>query len=195
MQIYNFFGIAAGAFSVIAFIPYISAIFHGETKPSGPSWWTWTFITCIMTASSWVSGATSQVLILPVWLCFSQFVVAILSVAYGNNMWDFWNKINIAGAVLSVGIWLISGNSLFALAMSIIADALASIPNFRHVWLNPEEENRIGWTFGFGSAVFEIFAVSQWSFAESGFAVYFLLNMAIVLILVWRPVWIKVFEK
>lgn len=190
-----FFGIAAGVFSIAAFVPYIREIIQGRTRPSGPSWWTWAFVTSIMTASSWFAGAPWQVLVLPLWLSFSQFAVALLSLKHGHNIWDIWNKISIAGACASVGLWLITGNPLVALTVSIVADILASIPNFRHIWDNPEEESRLGWALGFGSAVLEIFAVNQWSFAESGFAVYFLLNMAATLFLVLMPDFKNIFIR
>lgn len=182
----HFFGIAASALSVLAFFPYIRSIIKGQTKPSAASWWTWFFITSVTVASSWSAGASWNVLALPLWLCFSQLLVAVLSIKYGDNNWDLWNKICVGGASFGVALWLITGQPLVALAVSIIADLFASIPNIRHVLKNPEQENRTGWILGWGSAVFEIFAVSQWTLAESSWAVYFFLNMTVVLIVLWR---------
>ncbi|MSU55110.1 MAG: hypothetical protein EXS46_01045 [Candidatus Taylorbacteria bacterium] len=184
-----FFGIAAGALSVIAFTPYVFSIVKGETRPSASSWWTWFLISLITTSSTWYAGATWAVLVLPVWLCFSYLVVSILSVKYGDNNWDLMNKFCVLGALVGAILWWITGEPLVALVISIVADVFASIPNFRHVLKNPEQENRLGWTLGWGTALLELFAVSQWSFgslAESGWAVYFFLNMTIVLLLLWR---------
>jgi hypothetical protein len=181
------FGIAAGALSVTAFVPYIRAIIKGRTKPSGASWWSWALLSGITVTSSWFAGAPLEVLILPIWLCFSQLLVAILSVRRGDNNWDWLNKACVIGACVGMGLWWITGQPLIALAISILADFLASVPNFRHAWTRPSEENQLGWTLGWGSAVMEIFAVTQWSLAESGWATYFLISMTITLVFVWRP--------
>ena len=186
---HNFFGIAATVANVIAFIPYIRAIFKKETKPSGASWWTWTFLNSVALASSWYAGAPSAVLILPAWLCLSELFVAILSIKRGDNNWDKWNKLCVAGACIGIGLWAITGEPLLALMITIIADLLASIPTFRHAWTNPGEEDRLAWTLGFVSVLLEIFAINHWSLAESAWPIYFLLNMTIMLLLVWRPVY------
>jgi hypothetical protein len=190
-KIYSEIGVVATMLSVVAFIPYIRAIFKNQTKPSGASWWTWSILTIVTVISSRVAGAPWQVLMLPLWLCLSQLTVAILSIKRGDNNWDLLNKFCITGALLGILLWLVTGQPLIALLISVIADFLASIPNFRHVYLNPEQENRLGWTLGFGSAILEIFAISNWSVAESGWAIYFLINMGIMFLLVWRPAFKK----
>ena len=182
----NFFGIAAGAMSVLAFVPYVWAILKGETRPSGASWWTWTLLVFITITSSWAAGAPWQVLILPAWLCFSQFGVALLSLKYGDNNWDVINIACIGLALVGIALWVITGQPLIALGLSIIADFFASVPNFRHIWKNPKQENRTGWTLGWLSAVLEVAAITQWSLAESGWAVYFLFSMTTNFLLVWR---------
>ncbi len=183
----EFFGIAAGIVSLLAFLPYVFDILKGNTKPSGASWWTWTLLTAVTVLSSWFAGAPWQVLILPTWLCFSQFGVAILSLKYGDSTWDRLNKICIGGACVGILLWILTGQPLIALFISILADFLASVPNFRHAFLHPEQESLNGWALGWLSAVLEIFAISAWSLAESGWAVYFLINMSITLFLVSRP--------
>ena len=176
---------------MLAFVPYLRAIIKGQTKPSAASWWTWSLLAIITITSSWSAGASWGVLFLPLWLCFSQLLVAILSIKRGDNNWDLLNKMCVGGALLGVVLWWVTGQPLIALGISIVADLLASIPNFRHVWKNPEQENRTGWTLGWGSSVLEIFAVTQWTLAESGWAVYFLFSMTITFFLVWRPLFMK----
>ena len=75
-----------------------------------------------------------------------------------------------------------------AFVIAIIADCLASIPNFRHAWRNPEEEDRLGWFIGWVSAVFGVLAIEHRNLVDAGFGIYFFVSMTIVLMLVWRPV-------
>lgn len=187
----NIFGIIAVVISALAFVPYIRAIVKGQTKPSGPSWWAWTFLTAVIVVSSWSAGASWQVLILPIWLCLSQFSVALLSLHYGDNNWDFLNRAYIIGAFLSIVLWFITGKPIIALILSIVADVFASFPTFRHTWKDPRKEDRTAWTLGWFSAIFEILAIHRWSFAEASWAIYFLLMMSGMLFLVWRSYFVK----
>jgi hypothetical protein len=185
-HLYDIFGIAALVTSLIGFIPYFISILKGETKPSSASWWTWTVLAFVATISSFAGGAPWQVLLLPAWLCLSQLAVSILSIKYGDHKWDVRNKICIGVALFSIILWIITGNPLLALGLSIIADLFASIPNFRHVALNPEQEDKLAWTIGWLAAVFEILAIQNWTFASSGWAIYFILNMSTVLYFLHR---------
>ena len=188
----NFFAIAATIISAVAFIPYIWSIIKGETRPSGASWWSWTIINTITVFSSWFAGASWQVLLLPAWLCVSQLAISILSIKRGDNNWDGLNKFCVGGALLGVGLWMVTGQPLIALSISIAADLLASVPNFRHAFKNPEQENKLGWGLGWFSAVFEMFTINKWSLAESGWPLYFLFNMSATLFLVMRKPKIKI---
>jgi len=186
-SLHTFFGIAAPIASLLGLIPYIRSIIRKETKPSGPSWWTWSVLAFVAVASSWAGGANWQVLLLPVWLCLLQLFIAILSIKYGDNNWDFQNKLFIGIALLSIVVWFATGNPLIALAFTIIADLFASFPNFRHVAKNPEQEHRLAWGLGWLSGVFALLAIKHWNFASFGWAVYFFLNMSIVMFFLLKP--------
>ncbi len=188
----TFFAISAGILSVVGLFPYVWSIINGQTKPSGASWWTWALLGFTTVLSSWFAGASWQVLLLPTWLCLVYLVVAILSIKRGDNKWDLLNKLCVGGACLGIVFWLLTGQPLVALVISIIADIFASIPNFRHVWLHPKQENRLGWTLGWIASIFEVLAIHTWSIAESGWAIYFLCNMSVTLFLILRPMLTKV---
>jgi hypothetical protein len=180
-------GTLAAVVSVIGFIPYIISILKNKTRPSGASWWTWTLLAGITVISSRIAGAPWQVLILPMWLCASQLLVALLSIKKGDNNWDGLNKSCVGGALVGIVLWLITGQPLIALIFSIIADFFASIPNWRHAWRNPEQENIMGWTIGWFSAVLQLFAIRNWSIAESAWGIYFFATISVTLFLVLRP--------
>jgi hypothetical protein len=184
---YLAFGAGAAILSAVAFVPYILSILKNKTRPSGASWWTWAILATVTVASSKTAGAPWHVLVLPVWLCLSQLFVAILSLKKGDNNWDLLNKLCVAGALAGTLLWIVTGEPLIALVISIIADFLASVPNWRHVGKNPDQENRLGWTLGWVSALLEILAIKIWSVAESSWAIYFFISMSVTFFLVWRP--------
>jgi hypothetical protein len=182
----DLFGILAPVVSAIAFIPYVISIFKGETKPSAASWWTWSILALVATLSAFAAHAALSVLLLPAWLFVSQLFVAILCIKFGDNHWDLRNKLCAASALISVAVWIFTGNPLLALGLTILADLFASIPNFRHVAKNPEQEDRFAWSLGWLSALFEIFAIKNWNFASYGWAIYFFLNMSVILFFLYR---------
>src|SRR5690242_568550 len=122
---HDFFGLLATIISVVAFAQYIRSILKKQTRPSGPAWWTWSVLAIITVSSAYSAGATWQVLILPLWMCFSQLLVAILSLKHGDNNWDWINKFSILLGIISIFLWLITGQPLIALILVIIADFFA----------------------------------------------------------------------
>jgi len=68
MFTHNFFGIAAPVLSVVAFTPYVRAIFKKETKRLQRFLVDLGIFDLIALISSWSAGAPWQVLILPIWL-------------------------------------------------------------------------------------------------------------------------------
>ena len=187
---YQIFGILAGIASVIAFAHYIFWILRRGTRPSQAAWWSWALIALVYTASSWAAGASWQVLILPAWLCFSQLAVAVISLKYGDKTWDRLNIWCVVGAIVAgfgISIWHVTNEPLAAFLIAIIADCLASVPNFRHAWKDPEQEDRLGWVLGWISAILAVFAIEQRNLANAGFGIYFFITMTVVVAFVWRP--------
>ena len=182
----EFFGIAAPIVSLIGFVPYLISILKGKTRPSSASWWTWTILSFVIVLSSWAGGAPWQILLLPTWLFILQLIVAVLSLKFGDKKWGLTNQICVGGAIFGILLWALTGNPLLALGLSILSDLIASIPNFRHVYLHPEQEDRLAWTIGWLSAILEILAIKNWTFVESSWAVYFILNMSLTLCFLYR---------
>jgi hypothetical protein len=185
-QLHTLFGILALVISVVSFFPYLRSILQKKTRPSAASWWTWTILTCIATVSSWISGAPWQVLLLPAWLTLSQLVVAILSTRYGDNNWDKKNKLFVFASAASIILWVITNEPLIALGYTIVADVLASIPNFRHTAMHPEQENKTAWGLGWAASVLALLAIPVWNFASAGWATYFFINMSLIMFFLFQ---------
>lgn len=190
LSFYEIFGIMAGIASFVAITHYVIAIFKKGTRPSQAAWWSWGLIALVYATSNWAADASWQVLILPVWLCFSQLFVAVLSLRYGDSKWDKLNLWCVVGAIIAgfgITVWHSTGDPRTALIIAIIADCFASVPNFRHAWTHPEEEDRFGWLFGWISAIFALLAIEHRNLTDASFGIYFFFTMTAVMILVWRP--------
>lgn len=70
-----------------------------------------------------------------------------------------------------------------ALAFSIIADFLASVPTFVKSYREPESESAGAYALNALGGVI-LFTIRQWDFANTGFAVYLFLNCLILVSLI-----------
>src|SRR3989344_1300311 len=91
------FGLAAGLFNLVAFVPYILSIFGWRlswsksifeqttrTKPNRASWFIWAFVGAVILPAYSHSGAHETVWVAAA-LVVGPCVVAILSIKYGEG--------------------------------------------------------------------------------------------------------------
>src|SRR5690242_18066463 len=50
-------GALAGALSLLGFMPYIVEIVQGKTRPNRATWWIWTVVGAMLSASYYASGS------------------------------------------------------------------------------------------------------------------------------------------
>lgn len=175
------FGIVAGVIAFLAYIVYIVSIFKGESKPNRATWWIWSFMGLIIGISYFFSGAENTI-----WVPLVEFLgplsIAILSIKYGEGgLDDRTDLICIAGAVISIVLWIIFDSPLIALITNLVVDSFALIPTIKKSFLRPEGEDFWAW-FGTGVAdSLNLFAAEKPSFAILLYPVYMLVSDLIII--------------
>ncbi len=175
------FGIVAGVIAFLAYIVYIVSIFKGESKPNRATWWIWSFMGLIIGVSYFFSGAENTI-----WVPLVEFLgplsIAILSIKYGEGgLDDRTDLICIAGAVVSIVLWIIFDSPLIALITNLVVDSFALIPTIKKSFLRPEGEDFWAW-FGTGVAdSLNLFAAEKPSFAILLYPVYMLVSDLIII--------------
>ncbi len=180
-------GRVAGILALAGGIPYIIAILRKQTKPNKATWWIWTVVGFTLGASYYSSGADHTIWV-PVSYIIGPFVVAILSLKYGEGGWTRFDRICLLGAVISVALWWMSNSPLIALCINLFIDFMGALPTIRKSYYKPEGEDRSAWIiFLIGNTV-NLFAVEKWTFAIAAYPIYmFVADCLIVTLLLLRP--------
>jgi hypothetical protein len=117
------------------------------------------------------------------------FVPLIIFIASFLNKKAAWkiSKLDIICGVLSVSgiiLWLITRIGNIAIFLSIMADALASIPTIIKSYHEPESENDLVYLFGVVNAAIALFVIKDWNFQHYGFPAYLLILCTILVLLI-----------
>lgn len=186
-----YIGILAGVLAFIAYIVYIISILKGETKPSRPTWWIWTFMGAVTGLSYYFSGAENTI-----WVPFVEFlgpfIVALLSIKYGEGGLEEKTDIFcVIGAIVSILLWIVFKDPVIALVTNLLIDSFALIPTIKKSYLRPKDENFMGW-FGTGVAdTMNLFAVEKFTFGILIYPIYMLVSDLIIIIILF----IKKYKK
>jgi hypothetical protein len=174
-------GLIAGAIALCAYVVYVISILRGKTKPNRATWWIWSFMGLVVALSYQFSGADTTI-----WVPYVEFLgpfsVALLSLKYGEGGLD--NKMDIvclAGATLSIILWIIFKNPVVALVTNLAVDSFALIPTIKKSYLRPEGEDFWAWV-GTGTAdTLNLFAVGRFTFAILLYPIYMLISDLIII--------------
>jgi hypothetical protein len=179
-------GKVAGVISLVAFIPYVLATLRGKTRPNRASWWIWTVVGSMLGASYYSSGADHTIWV-PVSYIIGPFVIAILSLKYGEGGWTRFDRACLLGAGASALMWWLFSSPLVALCINIVIDVMGALPTIRKSYREPEGEDRTAWTlFSVGNTV-NLLAIEEWTFAIAVYPVYMFLTAGLITLLVLRP--------
>lgn len=172
-------GEVAGLVNLVAYLPYFVSIVKGETKPSKTTWWIWSALEIMLSASYVMSGAENTI-----WLPIASFVgmvfTAALSLFYGKREWTMIDSICSIGSFLGVIAWTFSGSPVVALSCFLVVDLLAVIPTVSKSWKNPLEEDLFAWVITLASGAINLLALEVWNFSIATLPVYNLIVYAAV---------------
>src|ERR1700722_7777421 len=138
------FGEIAGIIALTACPIYVHDILRGVARPNRATWWIITLVGCLIAASYWEAGGRATIWIALTYI-FGPFVIAVLSVKYGDSRWQALDRICILGALISVGLWWITSSALAALCINIVLDLLGLLPTFVKAYSKPLSESKVAW--------------------------------------------------
>lgn len=179
-------GKVAGILAVLAYVPYITSIVRGKTKPERATWVIWTMVGVLALASYRASGA-EQTIWLAVAYAACPFVVVVLSLWYGQGGWTRLDQTCLLLVIASLVIWWLLSSALSALLIHLTIDFLGLVPTIKKVYFQPESESRAAWTISSLGCLVNLFAIDQLSFAIIVHPVYHFVGGLSVLSLLWWP--------
>ena len=181
-------GVMAGIVLITSFIPYITSIVAGNTKPERATWCIWSLLSIILLPSYYFSGGRAAI-----WTSIGGVVafttVAALSLRkkYGIGSWTKFDRGIIAGCGLCLLIWWLSDSAVIALTMAMVVDALGAILTIKKMCRHPQQEDRWAWVIAFAAHGLNLFAVEQWNYAHAAYPIYLFLEVGLITALVLHP--------
>ena len=183
LSIQALFGISAGILSISAYPVYYADILRGNTKPSRITWWILTLLNVALSISYYASGARDTIWI-PVSYSVGFFIVALLSIKYGDADWQLTDYLCLVGALISLGAFFFTHSSKITLYFIILTDFVGLVPTIYKSFKKPWTESRLSWGIAAAASLLNVFAINEWNFAVAFYPFYvFATNILIVLFL------------
>jgi hypothetical protein len=183
------FGLGAGIVSAVGYIPYISSILKGKTRPERATWWIWSALMVVALAAQIAAGAPWS-LPLTVTFLFGNLLVAILSLKHGYGR--FHTKDYLGLIITGIGIWLwyITNNPLVALVIIVGVDFLGTWLTISKTWRAPYSESLLSWILMSIASIMTVISVGHIDLAKLIFPVYVSIgNSATVFVIMARRDW------
>lgn len=187
-------GILAGIISFFAFSSYYVSIIRGKSKPNQATWLILTIVSLLILLSYYAVGA-KETLWLPASYTVGQLITFILALKYGHGSWEYFDKICLTLALLSIIVWILSGSAIYVLIINIFVDFLGMLPTIRKTYLSPFSEEGLPWFLTVAACTLNVFAISSWQFDIWVYPMYMLLINGAVLALVYKQKLKSTFSK
>ncbi|MDR2976200.1 MAG: hypothetical protein LBV19_02660 [Streptococcaceae bacterium] len=179
MQYLVFIGVAISLGSAI---PYILETIRGNVQPNRVTWLLWSFGPLVGAIAAFSTGITWSAL--PVFMGgFTPLLVLAASFVNRKAQWKLGRFDYVCGAfsILVLVVWYLTKDPNWAIALSILSDALAAAPTFIKAWKYPESEHVSTYFGGIFTPMTSFFAMKTWNFASLAFPIYLILvSLAIV---------------
>lgn len=179
-------GILSSVCLLIGGIPYLIDIHKKRVKPHILSWLGWGLITALGGAAMVAEGSTWAVALL-----FANTVMCLLIAIYSAfrkaGVW-LTGPQDIAFFVfglIGLILWQITDVPMYALVLSIIADASFGIPTIIKTLKDPSSETLFPWAMSVTSEIFGLLALKVFAFHEIAYPIYlFIFDITILLIVI-----------
>jgi len=182
------FALAAAIIDLLGSVSYAVGTWRGTTKPNRVSWFLWTLVPFIAFAAQINQGVTYQAGFTFA-VGFGPLLVLLASFKDHHAYWRISHFDYVCGALslLAIILWAITKTGNVAIALSVAADGLASVPTIVKAWRHPETESAIAYAVGIMSSLVTLLTLKDWTFAGYGFALYVLFDCLILSVLILFP--------
>jgi hypothetical protein len=182
------FGTLASCFSLVCFFPYILTTLQRKTRPNRASWWIWSTNGTVLCIGNYAAGASNTIGAL-ICAVIAQFFIAILSIKYGEGGWNRFDRRCLFGTGISFVLWYIFSSPLIAICLPLSIDILGALPTIKKSYHEPESEDFLTWLLYAIGSLFNILAITTWSFDIAITPLYVLgVNSIIVLLLLRKKI-------
>lgn len=156
MSIEVFRGICGAVSTILAIgagVPYIRSVLNGRTRPHQFSWLVFCIMNGLVFITQYLEGARESVLIYLVFF-ISTIIIFTLSLSRGTRNTSSLDKLLFAGALLTIGLWLLTGNNVLAIWLTVVIDVFATTMTVLKIRDEPASEDPTPWIVATAAYVF-----------------------------------------
>jgi hypothetical protein len=179
------FVIVGALFSLVGSSTYALSTLRGRTRPNRVSWFVWS-LAAFVAFSAQLSQHVGLRALMTFMVGFGPLMIFLASFVNKKSYWKITRFDLLCGALslFALVLWRITGVGNVAIALSIGADVLATLPTLKKSYENPSTEHALPFLTGFISAAITLLTIKDWTFASGAFAGYILLCSALIFSLV-----------
>jgi len=182
----EFFGAAAVAVGIVAYVLYVTKIVRGGTRPHAFSWLVWTAIlgTAFGVQVAEGAGPGAWATGFGVVACLTIFFFTLSKGVRDFSAFD-WASLVLAATAFA--LWRIADEPIAAAIFVTVADSLGYLPTIKKAFRWPAEEN-LGafsiWTLGNLLTILALnrYSLATWLYPASGVA----MNIVLISIIIYR---------
>ena len=180
----NFVIVGAG-FNLVGSSAYALSTLRGRTRPNRVSWFVWS-LAAFVAFSAQLSQHVGLRALMTFMVGFGPLMIFAASFVNKKSYWRVTRFDLTCGALslFALVLWQLTGVGNVAIALSIAADVLATIPTLKKSFDHPSSEQSWPFLTGFISSGLTLLTLKTWSFADGGFALYILMCSAVIFSLV-----------
>ncbi len=176
------FGLAAGAISALAYLPYVYATLTGRCRPQRASWLIWLVLGSVALFGQIVEGAGASLWFAAIQVAGAALVV-LLSVRHGaGGFLSRGDRIVLALSALGLLTYFFTETAAYALAITISISSLGGMATVVKAFHFPNSETVSTWAANAGASLCALLAVGAPDALLLAYPLYMLvMNGAVVL--------------
>jgi hypothetical protein len=171
---------------IVATYPYIRDVFRGKTKPHLYTWLVWGISAAIIFIAMLSDGAGIGAWVTGFFV-IKCIVYCILALKWGEKDITRSDSVCLAACLLSIPVWMITNDPLYAVILLVAIEAIAFYPTFRKSWLKPGEETISNYNIGIIQSALSLLALQNYTALTMLYASSIIAqNFVFILYLLWR---------
>jgi len=185
MSLQEIASLAAIVLTFVAYAPYLATIRTGVTRPHYYSWLIWSLTTAVVFVAqlsaeggvgAWPTGVSAAITIYVTWLAWRL---------HGDTQATRLDQAFLGMALLSLPLWLLTADPLWAVVILTTVDVLGFGPTLRKAWHLPWEESLLFYALFTVRSALSVLALESLNLTTLLFPVAMVLACLVVCALLW----------
>ncbi len=169
MNLVTTISVLSGLFLIGGYIPYIYEVIKKTTIPNKASWLIWSLSTVSILFTLGETG-THEAIFVPIADALGCTIIFVLALFIGEKGWSKTDKFSFLVSIVSLLVWVYTGNPLIALIANLLVYTSGYIPTIAKSIKDPHTESFAAWTLFMIGVTLNLILVAIGS--DTGFAVW-----------------------